>query len=190
MNKRLLHLEQKIDKNKQAFYEIGRSLKEIRDKRLYKDALFSRFEAYTKDRFDIGKSKAYRLINASNVIDNLSPIGDRVPFNEAQARPFTRLSKKDQRAIWRKFLEINGEWSAAEINKFIDKHRNHDEFPKTSRPVDKISESYHKAVMAMINEIQSAQNDNWTSTSRHTALIWNRTMRENIKLSAGGENGQ
>jgi len=194
MNKRLIHLEQTIDTNRQWFYDVGRSLREIRDKRLYRDALFNRFEAYTKERFDIGKSKAYRLINASDVIDNLSPIGNRVPSNEAQTRPLTRFTKKEQQAIWRQFLESSVGVSAQEINRFIKKHHNHDDLPGTCRPVDRISESYENAVMALMEEIKTAQNDNWTSTSRHTALIWNRKMREKIEFcrekTTGGNNGQ
>lgn len=193
MKQRLLCLEKKIDKTRKGFYETGRSLKEIRDGRLYKAALFSRFELYTKDRFDIGKSKAYRLINACDVIDNLSPIGDRVPSNEAQVRPLTRFKKEEQQTIWSRFLTTGMEVNALEINKFIKKFLN-PEPPAKSLPVDRISDSYQNAVMAMMEEIRAAQSDNWTSTFRHTALMWNRIMREKIEFSqetaAGGENGQ
>jgi len=84
--------------------------------------------------------------------------------------------------------------SAQEINRFIKKHHNHDDLPGTCRPVDRISKSYENAVMAMMEEIRAAQNDSWTATSRHTALMWNRKMREKIELcqenAAGGKNGQ
>lgn len=193
MKKRLLCLEKKIDKNRKGFYETGSSLKEIRDSRLYKAALFSRFELYTKYRFDIGKSKAYRLINACDVIDNLSPIGDRVPSNEAQVRPLTRFKKEEQQTIWRRFLTSGVEVTALEINKFIKKFLN-PEPPAKFRPIDRISDSYQNAVMVMMEEIRAAQNDNWTATARHTALMWNRVMREKIEFSQevapGGKNGQ
>ena len=193
MKQRLLCLERKIDKTRKGFYETGKSLKEIRDSRLYKTALFSRFELYTKDRFDIGKSKAYRLINACDVIDNLSPIGDRVPSNEAQVRPFTRFKKEEQQIIWSRFLATGVEVNALEINKFIKKFLNPGP-PAKSLPVDKISTSYQNAVKAMMEEIRAAQNENWTSTARHTALMWNRIMREKIEFSQeaapGGKNGQ
>ncbi len=192
MKNRLICLEKRIDKKRQAFYEIGRSLKEIRDDRLYKTALFSRFEIYTKERWDIGKSKAYRLINASDVMDNLSPIGDILPSNEAQIRPLTQFSKEEQQEIWHNFLTSGIEVKALEIKKFVKKYHFHT-YKKKFQPVEKISDSYKKAAMDMMEQIRMAQNDNWTSTSRHTALMWNRIMREKIKnikeAGLGGNNG-
>ena len=193
MKKRLNCLEKKIDTTRKNFYEIGRSLKEIRDKRLYKVALYDRFENYTKERFDIGKSKAYRLIRASDVIDNLSPIGDSLPSNEAQVRPLTQFTKEEQRKIWRNFLTSGVAVQALDINDFV---KNYQDNPpqKKDQPAEIISESYHKAVMAMLEEIRGAQKGNWTSTSRHTALRWNRIMREKIESSQeagpGGKNGR
>lgn len=192
MQKRLSYLEDRINKSRKGFYEIGRSLKEIRDKKLYQVALFRRFETYTKERWDIGKSKAYRLINACDVIDNLSPIGDRSPSNEAQVRPLTLLSKEEQRIIWHKFLASGMELKALNINRFIMKYQNPGN-QKKAKPADTISESYKKAVMVMMEQIRVAQNEKWTSTSRHTALMWNRIMREKIlfspEIGSGGKNG-
>jgi len=70
---RLTTLEKVIDKNRRSFYEIGKALKEIRDDRLYRFLLFKTFEAYTRVRWEIGKSQAYRLIRkyiASSISDN------------------------------------------------------------------------------------------------------------------------
>lgn len=91
MQDRLTHLENIIAGNQNRFYEIGKALKEIRDSHLYKLTLFETFEAYARARWDIGRSQAYRLINAYNVIGNLSPIGDRLPGNETQTRPLVQL---------------------------------------------------------------------------------------------------
>lgn len=43
---RLLQLETLISRNQECFYKIGQALKEIRDNRLYKQALFDTFETY------------------------------------------------------------------------------------------------------------------------------------------------
>jgi len=56
---RLSTLEKVIDKNRRSFYAIGKALKEIRDDRLYRFLLFKTFEAYTRARWEIGKSQAY-----------------------------------------------------------------------------------------------------------------------------------
>ena len=71
-----MELETLIAHNQERFCQIGRALKEIRDGRLYKQALFETFEAYIRARWDIGRSQAYRLITSYEVIRNLSPIGD------------------------------------------------------------------------------------------------------------------
>jgi hypothetical protein len=77
---RLTELESMIEANLRDFYEIGSALKEIRDARLYLRSGFSRFADYIRSRWDMGKSQAYRLIDASCVMENLSPIGDRLPI--------------------------------------------------------------------------------------------------------------
>jgi hypothetical protein len=86
---RLLHLESIIESGQGGFYQIGKALREVRDDRLYRKLLFNSFDSYLKNRWDMGRSQAYRLIEASRVIDNLSPIGDILPENEAQLRPLT-----------------------------------------------------------------------------------------------------
>jgi hypothetical protein len=143
-------------------------------------------------RWDIGKSKAYRLINACDVIDNLSPIGDRVPSNEAQVRPLTQFTKEEQCTIWDNFLKTSMEVKALNINRFIKKYQNPGNRKKISSD-DIISESYKSAVLVMMEQIQMAQNENWTSTSRQAALMWSRVMREKIlsspEIEPGGKNG-
>jgi hypothetical protein len=52
----------------------------------------------------MSRSQAYRLIEAARIIDNLSPIGDTLPENEAQLRALVKLTPFDQRRIWRDFI--------------------------------------------------------------------------------------
>ncbi|MCP4752556.1 MAG: DNA methylase, partial [Proteobacteria bacterium] len=69
---KLLLLENVIDQGRRGFYEAGRALKRIRDEKLYKVALFDSFECYVRRRWEMGKSQAYRLIEAGVVVKNLS----------------------------------------------------------------------------------------------------------------------
>jgi hypothetical protein len=66
------------------------ALAEIRDSRLYREE-FETFEGYCKERWDMRKTHANRLIGAANVHQVLAPIGVIQPANEAQARPLTQL---------------------------------------------------------------------------------------------------
>jgi hypothetical protein len=176
---RLKHLENIIANNQYRFYEIGQALKEIRDSRLYKQVLFTTFEAYARDRWDIGRSQAYRLINAYSVIGNLSPIGDRLPGNETQTRPLVPLAPPEQRKIWKDFLNTGLEVTARNIKSFVDERKTQ-ENPPTSGHANQISDDYMGAVQEMLHQVRYAQNDQWQETSRQAALLWNRVIQEKI----------
>jgi len=191
--KRLSFLEKRIDNGVKNFYTMGKSLREIRDGRLYKIALFNRFEQYTKNRWDMGKSRAYRLINASIAIDNVSPIGETLPQNEAQVRALIPFKKGVQRKIWADFLKSGITLTALNIHNFAASYQE----IKKPRKLDQtniISEAYKKAVLLMMEQIKVAQNQEWQGTSREAALMWNQVMRERILsppfFPSGGENGQ
>jgi len=176
---RLTTLEKVIDKNRRSFYVIGKALKEIRDDRLYRFLLFKTFEAYTRARWEIGKSQAYRLIEACHVIDNLSPIGDILPENESQVRSLAPLSAAVQRKTWHDFLMTGMELSALNIRRYIascitGKHDTQADLTGI------ISDTYKEATLSMLEQIRQAQSDGWQSTSQEAGLFWNRVMKEKI----------
>jgi len=175
-DRRLAHLEAVIQRYRQDFYAVGKALKEIRDGRHYQKLSFTTFERYVNVRWDMGKSQAYRLIEAFLVMENLSPIGDVLPKNEAQARPLTKLDAHSQRKAWRGFLKTQKPLSALNIKRFISL----DEQKRPSRFVEVVSDQYKEAVSAMLFQITIAQNDRWRSTSQRSALYWNKVMREKI----------
>ena len=170
---RLTQLENVIETNQRKFYQIGKALKQIRDERLFRDLLFDHFEAYVKDRWDMARSQAYRLIEAADVIDNLSPIGDGIlPENESQARVLARFKKEDQRKIWRAFISSGMALTAANIRKYAHQAKKARRVKKTNQSmIDTISADYKAAVIAMLEQIQWAQNDDWQTTSREAALF-------------------
>jgi len=175
-DRRLAHLEAVIQKYRQDFCAVGKALSEIRDHRHYRKLCFKTFERYVNVRWDMSKSQAYRLIDAFGVIVNLSPIGDVLPKNEAQARPLTRLDPHSQRKAWRGFLKTQKPLSALNIKRFISL----DEQKQPSRFVEVVSQEYKKAVSAMLSQITIAQNNRWRSTAQRSALYWNKVMREKI----------
>ena len=178
-NERLTTLENVIDKNRRSFYVIGKALKEICDDRLYRFLLFKTFEAYTRARWEIGKSQAYRLIEACHVIDNLSPIGDILPENESQVRSLASLAPAAQRKIWRDFLMTDMELSALNIRKYINSSIT-DNHSMEADLTEIISDTYKEATLAMLEQIRQAQSDGWQSTSQEAGLFWNRVMKEKI----------
>lgn len=102
---RLAELERVIDTNLRAFYEVGYALREIKERALYKAQGFNTFDDYCVQRWDMHRAHAYRLIDSSNVVSNLSPIGDILPERESQVRPLARLPPEQQREVWQKILQ-------------------------------------------------------------------------------------
>jgi len=178
-DKRLKQLESVIKTYQQDFYSIGKALKEIRDDRHYHTLSFKTFESYVRVRWDMGRSHAYRLIEAVVVIDNLSPIGDRLPRNEAQARPLAKLDLFSQKKVWRDFLKTGKLISALNIKKFVSAYLGEQKIIRPFKEV--ISKNYKAAVMEMLSQITNAQNDQWKSTSQKTALYWNNVIEEKIR---------
>jgi hypothetical protein len=178
-DRRLAQLEAVIKKYRQDFYSVGKALKEIRDGRHYHKLSFKSFESYLRIRWDLGRSHAYRLIEAFCVIDNLSPIGELLPQNEAQARPLTKLDAFSQRRLWRDFLKTGKTLTALNIKKFVSVQLG---AQNTKAPfIELISKDYQQAVREMLSQISLAQNNGWKSTSQKTALYWNNVMKEKIQ---------
>jgi hypothetical protein len=171
-------LESVIKKYRQDFYSVGKALKKIRDGRYYQVLSLKSFESYVGIRWDMGRSHAYRLIEAAAVIDNLSPIGDVLPKNEAQVRILTSLDLFSQRKVWRNFLKTEKPLSALNIKKFVSAYLGKQ--IKSAPFVEVIGNEYQEAVRAMLSQIAIAQNDRWKSTSQRTALYWNKVMKEKI----------
>jgi hypothetical protein len=181
-NNRLTQLEDIIAANQQNFRQTGKALKQIRDDRLFRDLLFDSFDVYVRQRWDMARSQAYRLIKSANVIENLSPIGDGIlPENEYQARVLARFTKEDQRKIWRAFIASGMTLTARNIKKFAHQTpKNKSVKNANASMVDIIGTDYKAAVMAMLEQIRSAQNDDWQTTSRQAALFWLKVMKEKV----------
>jgi hypothetical protein len=103
-----LHLEQKVEK---AFYEAGKALMELRNRRLYRST-HRTFEEYCRDHFGYNRRYPYLLIEAAIVVDNLSeecdPLDRILPTNERQVRPLTKLKPQQQCEVWQQAVAAAG----------------------------------------------------------------------------------
>ncbi len=82
---------------------VGDALLRIRDNKWYRADGYATFESFCRAEYDMSRARAYELLKAAEVIDNLSAIADFsaddgpfIPMNEAQIRPLTRLDACDQ----------------------------------------------------------------------------------------------
>ena len=103
---RLQELESIVDHGLQTFYEVGKALDEIREQKLYRETHKS-FEIYCRDKCGIARQTAHRFISAAQVVDNLRPIGLKIPTKENQVRPLTGLPPELQLEIWQEALELS-----------------------------------------------------------------------------------
>lgn len=111
-------LESKIEVGLKTFFEIGLCLIEIRDRKLYKEQGYSRFNDYCKIRWGWNDSRARQLIGAVKTVTIVTHSGLTPPKTESQVRELTPLIKiNEQEAIetWQELQEEHGENITAEI---------------------------------------------------------------------------
>lgn len=115
----LLKLESRIEKGLQSFYEVGSALLTIRDSRLYRGT-HGTFEAYCQDRWHMSRPRAYQLIEAAKVKENLSTTVD-IPSSERITRPLASLPHDKQPQAWQQAVETapEGKVTAAHVYKVV-----------------------------------------------------------------------
>ncbi|MDF5724408.1 MAG: hypothetical protein PUP91_28900 [Rhizonema sp. PD37] len=93
------HYERIVER---SFYEAGKALKQLRDRKLYRNS-HSTFEEYCRDRFGYNRSRSYQFIDAAIVVDNLQKCPqfvDIFPTAESQVRPLVPLEPDLQQEAW------------------------------------------------------------------------------------------
>jgi hypothetical protein len=115
-----LQLERKVER---SFYECGKALMELRNKRLYRST-HKTFEQYCQSRFSFTRRNVNYLIAGSEVVDNLlagtndsqiqieddlgTICSQILPTNECQVRPLTKLEPDQQREVWQQAVKKAG----------------------------------------------------------------------------------
>lgn len=115
-----LHLERRVER---AFFEAGKALAELRDRRLYRSS-HRTFEEYCRDRFGHSRRQSYLLMDAAVIFDNLEQKCDRsdhiLPTNEWQVRPLSKLDPDIQPEAWEQAVEsANGKVPSHRIVKDV-----------------------------------------------------------------------
>lgn len=102
----LAQYEKIIEQGVDVFFRVGVALAAIRDEKLYR-INHKTFEAYCRERWGFERAHAYRLIESSKVLENLSPIGDKIqlPKNESHLREIAKVPPERQAEIVTKVAE-------------------------------------------------------------------------------------
>jgi DNA-directed RNA polymerase subunit RPC12/RpoP len=92
----LARLEQVIAIGQQTFWDVGSALMEIRDLELYRPQ-YANFEEYCRTKWGFGHSQAYRLMDATVLFKQLSPVGG--VLREAHARALLAVPQEKREIV-------------------------------------------------------------------------------------------
>jgi len=93
LDKKLTDLDKEIEKFKNTKLDIGKALKVIRDKRLYRET-HKTFEKYLRDRWDMDRKYGYYLIEYAEMAENVNALGN-----------IHKLEPEKQKKVWKKVLD-------------------------------------------------------------------------------------
>ncbi|MDM9580106.1 hypothetical protein [Nostoc sp. GT001] len=115
-----LLLERKVER---TFFEAGKALTELRDRRLYRST-HKTFEEYCRDRFSYTHRHVNYLIAGSLIVENIimgtnssqnesqDEMGTNssqiLPTSEVQVRPLAKLEPQQQPEAWQQAVEQAG----------------------------------------------------------------------------------
>lgn len=173
-----------ININMKNFYKIGIALKEIRDKRLYRENNDT-FEGFCRNHLTISRVYAYRQIVAAEVISNLLPIGN-MPLNESQVRPLTKLKSSEQKLAWKCATDIanaeNRKVKSQDVSNAVniitgkkslcinDHNKREKSNRKSLEKIDLVSIEFKKAYELFFEAIKNDMNNDWKRTSKDVVL--------------------
>jgi hypothetical protein len=123
---RRCELEKVIETGLRSFFEAGRALAEIRDRRLYRDE-HATFEDYCAKRWDLKRQRAYELIQAAEVVEVVSSMDDiPAPASERVARELRTLRSEPERMAeaWSEAVTVaNGKPTARVVRDVVQQYR-------------------------------------------------------------------
>lgn len=155
--RRLAELEVVIDGGLASFVAVGEALLEVRESKLYRIG-YPTFEAYCKGRWNLGRRRAYQLMEASEVAGVLGDVNHGTQeLNERQARELVPV------------LREQGPEAVAEVWAGVIERAERDETPITG-PV--IRNAVRAQIRGMAAESESELQEvtaNWTDEQREAA---------------------
>lgn len=132
-------LEGIIQKGMETVVQVGAALIEINVRGLYKEAGYKTFPEYTRDRWDISKSRAHQVMQATKNTKALEDAGvpkNLIPTNEATLRQLTPVvntgSAADIIATAREAAKLGGGKATAESTRLAVQNVTGVERPVTS----------------------------------------------------------
>jgi hypothetical protein len=122
-SRQLASHETTIERGLKSFREVGNALMAIRDGHLYRQT-HKTFQDYCKDRWGLERRRAYQLIDAATVVENVNrgTHGETpLPPNERQARELGRLPEDQRAETWREVVaQTDGKPTARDVHEAVE----------------------------------------------------------------------
>lgn len=125
---RLGKLEQVVEAGFRSFLAAGEALAEINAERLYRQGHPS-FDAYLRERWGIGRARAYQLIGFAQTVREMSTTVDTEGMIEAQVRELLPLPKEERPVVWRQAVERYGARPTAKQVRAVVRQRDQKALP-------------------------------------------------------------
>ncbi len=142
-----------------GLHDAWAALAAIRDDGDYAET-HGTFEDYCLDRWGLTRSRAYQLIDASNIAKNVST-NSRHPVSEFQIRPLRVLDREQQREAWDRAVETapDGQPTAAHVKETVNEMFPRNEpkpepWTKSEQARKKTVESGHAVVANMKTDLR------------------------------------
>lgn len=138
----LAYLEVIVERGLRAFWEIGQALKQIRDKRLYRQG-YRTFDDYCINRWEMSRRSAYQLIEAARVYENVRHGAQILPANERQTRPLVTLPPEKQQEAWAKAVSTapNGRVTSTHVAQIVKEYQQKGSGSKSKKNISKKPQS-------------------------------------------------
>lgn len=116
----LQQCEQIIHDGIDIFYDVANALATVNKRKLYRDT-YNTFEAYCREKWDMGRAQAYRLIDADEVKENLSSLGDTTPLPEKEShiRALKQAPAEKQAEVWKDVVDSGDPVTAPRIKQAV-----------------------------------------------------------------------
>lgn len=181
-----------------AFYTVGTSLQEIKDRKLFRVNGFKSFAEFIKEVFGWSSEKAYKYMAAARTYEALMPVVNKLklpePINESQIRLLNKYPDEVKQEVYTKACKIAGtEVPTAAIIEGVIANMKENE----KKEVDKVVTAMRmkKAEANRNNRVSAINNSSWVSTEKMEGqfgcasldLPWNHNCGPGANITASNQ---
>lgn len=173
-----------IKQGLETFLEVGQALMTIRDKRLYR-LQFRTFEDYCRERWGMSRIHAHRMIEASEVVSNVLPIGN-IPRTESQARPLTKLEPELQQKAWEQVVqESPDKITAKRVEEVVEQWKPYNEEVKAAKQAPDLLNPAPKCVEDVLDDITNRKKAHVSNNSGNNEWYTPKCYLDSARLVMG-----